>query len=74
MLVGHQEYGGVVKADTLLRDVMRGIPVPPTTNPLPTRFPCFPPTAPRPPVRLYIYTITYERAIHLLVFPSSPHC
>ena len=73
MLVGSQENGDEVKADTRLRDIMRGAPVPPTTNPLPTRLTSFPPTASRPPVRLYIYIITYERAIHPLVFPSSPH-
>ena len=47
MLVGRQEYGDEVKADTILRDIMRGMSVPPTTNSLPTRFTSFPPTAPR---------------------------
>ena len=50
MLVGRQEYGDEVKADTLLRDVMRGPSVPPTTNPLPTRFTSFPPRVPPPPL------------------------
>ena len=74
MHVGHQEYGDEVKANTILRDIMRGMSVPPTANPLLARFTSFPPTVPRPPVRLSIYIITYERAIHPLVFPSSPHC
>ena len=74
MLVGRQEYGDELKADALLRGIIRGMSVPPTTNPLLVRFTSFPPTVPRPPVRLYIYIITYERAIHPLVSPSSPHC
>ena len=45
MLVGRQEYEDEVTADTLLRDVMGEPSVPPTTNPLPTRFTSFPPTA-----------------------------
>ena len=32
----------------------------------PTRFVSFPPTVPRPPVRLYILFIAYERAIPLI--------
>ena len=41
MLVGRQKYGDNVKAGTILRDVLRGISVPHTTNPLPTRFASF---------------------------------
>ena len=74
MLVGRQKYGDEVKSNTILRDVMQGTSVPPAANPLLTRFTSFPPTVPRPPVRLYIYIITCERAIHPLLFPSSPHC
>ena len=74
MLVSRQKYGDEVKADTLLRGVVRGASVPPTANPLPTRFTSFPPTVPHPPVRFYRYIIPYERAIHPLLFPRSPHC
>ena len=31
------------------------------------------PRVPRPPVRLHIYSIVYEQAIHPLVFLSSAH-
>jgi len=31
------------------------------------------PTVPRLPVRLYIYSVAYEQAIHRLVFLSSAH-
>jgi len=42
--------------------------VPPTASPVPTQFTSFLPTVPRPRVRLYIYFIAYERAIHSLCF------
>ena len=65
MLGGRQKYGDEVKADTILRDVMRGASVLATANPLPTRFRSFPTTAPRPPILLYIYIITCELYILL---------
>ena len=68
MLVGRQKYGDEMKTENILRDAMRGTSVPPTANPLPTRFTSFPPTVPHPPVRLYMHLITCERAIHPLVF------
>jgi len=63
-----------MKTDTMLHGVNAG-DVRTThrkslTNPLPTRFTSFLPTVPRPSVRLYIYFIAYEQAMHPLVFPS----
>ena len=80
MLVSRQKYGDEVKADIMLRGVVREMSASPTVNPLPTRFTSILPdscpsyrTVPRQPVRLYIYFVAYERAIHPLVFPSSTH-
>jgi hypothetical protein len=36
MVADHQKYGDEVKAETTLRIVMRGMPMPPTADPLPT--------------------------------------
>jgi hypothetical protein len=60
-----------VKTDTMLHDIMLYHPSRIHYRP---RFTSLP-SVPRPPVRLYIYIsfIAYERAIHRLVFPSSPH-
>jgi len=62
-----------VKIDTVLHGINAGVSVPPTASPVPTRFTPFLPTAPRPPIRLYLYFIVHERAIHSLLFLSFAH-
>ena len=60
MLVGLQGYGDEVKADTILRDIMRGDDR--TTNPLLARFTSFPPTASS--ARSLVYIHHYLRTSH----------
>ena len=79
MFVGHQKYGDEGKLDTMLRYVMRGMPVPTTENPLPIRFTSSLPTVPRPLVRLYIrllsmsdlYILSYYLALQIIDGPSN---
>ena len=45
--------------------MVRGVYIPASKSPLPTRFTSFLRIVPRPPVRLYIFVVAYERAIPL---------
>ena len=73
MFVCRKKYSDEVKADTMLRDVMQGMSVPPTANLLLTRSTSFPPTVPRPPVRLYIAKI-YAPSFALLIVDGRSDC
>ena len=69
--VRRSQDGDAVKAGTMLRDVMQGMSVPPTANPLLTLFTSFLPAVPRLPVRFYIYFIAYERRSDCFLKPAA---
>jgi len=53
LFVGRLKYGDKVKADATVLDMMRGMSIQPTADPLPTRFTSFLSTFPCLPVHLY---------------------
>jgi hypothetical protein len=71
LFVCRQKYGDEVKAGATLHDFRQGMCVPPTAIYYRPPFTSFLPTFLRPPVRLSIYFIGYEKFISALVFLAT---